>query len=197
MNNLPPIILASRSPRRLHLLRQIGINCKVEPSSVDETFSKNKSPLQNAKEIALKKARSIGSKHKNGIVIGADTIVLLRNKVLTKPIDKIDAEQMLHTLSGREHLVITAFALYDCSSKKHVVHSETTRVKFRKLYPFEIHGYVNSGSPMDKAGAYGIQDDFGAVFVERVNGCYYNVVGLPLSSFYRTLISFLGSPKKR
>jgi septum formation protein len=98
-------------------------------------------------------------------------------------------------LSGREHVVITAFALVDCRTGRSVVDVERTKVRFRQIGLNEIKSYVASGSPMDKAGAYGIQDDYGAVFVERVNGCFYNVVGLPLAKFHATLKAFLRQPE--
>jgi septum formation protein len=154
-------------------------------------LSRNESPGDNAKRIAIDKATEVAARLKKGIVIGADTIVVLDHHVLGKPISKDDAKRMLKLLSGREHSVYTGFALIDVESKKHVAGVEETKVRFRKLDDKEIVSYVESGSPMDKAGSYGIQDDFGAVFVEKVNGCFYNVVGFPLARFYSTLQRFI------
>lgn len=187
----PPLILASQSPRRRLLLKQIGFKFIIKPSSVPETFSKRESPAQNAKRIALAKAVEVARGVEHGIVIGADTIVVVGKKILGKPRSRAEARRMLERLSGRAHIVYTAFALVDAVSRKHIVQIEKTHVRFRKLGAEEIAEYVASGSPMDKAGAYGIQDDYGAVFVERVNGCFYNVVGFPLAQFYMTLQRFV------
>lgn len=186
-----PLILASQSPRRKILLKQIGLKFRVIPSHVSEVLSPNESPGDNAKRIAIDKASEVAARLKKGIVIGADTIVVLDHHVLGKPTSKDDAKRMLKLLSGREHSVYTGFALIDVESKKHVAGVEETKVRFRKLDEKEIGSYIDSGSPMDKAGSYGIQDDFGAVFVEKVNGCFYNVVGFPLASFYSTLQRFI------
>ena len=186
-----PLILASQSPRRKILLKQIGLKFRVITSHVSEVLAPNESPGDNVKRIAIDKASEVAARLQKGIVIGADTIVVLDHHVLGKPTSKDDAKRMLKLLSGREHSVYTGFALIDVESKKHVAGVEETKVRFRKLEEHEIIAYVNSGSPMDKAGSYGIQDDFGAVFVEKVNGCFYNVVGFPLARFYSTLQRFI------
>lgn len=182
----PPLILASQSPRRKELLEQIGLRFRVHASSVGEDIRVHESPRENVKRIALEKAVEVSSRFRKGIVIGADTVVVLRGRILGKPTSAKEAKRMLRFLSGREHCVYTGFALVDCASKMRTVEAEETRVRFRSLGEDEIDSYVRSGSPMDKAGAYGIQDDFGAVFVEKVNGCFYNVVGFPLAKFYTT-----------
>jgi septum formation protein len=186
-----PLVLASQSPRRKILLKQIGLKFRVIPSHVSEVLSPNETPGDNAKRIAIDKASDVAARLQKGIVIGADTIVVLDHHVLGKPTSKDDAKRMLKLLSGREHSVYTGFALIDVESKKHVAGVEETKVRFRKLDEKEIVSYIDSGSPMDKAGSYGIQDDFGAVFVEKVNGCFYNVVGFPLARFYSTLQRFI------
>jgi septum formation protein len=186
-----PLILASQSPRRKILLKQIGLKFRVFPSHVAEVLSARQTPGDNAKRIAFEKASEVAARLRKGIVVGADTIVVLDHHVLGKPSSKEDARRMLKLLSGREHSVYTGFALIDVESKNHVTGVEETKVRFRSLEEKEIVDYVDSGSPMDKAGAYGIQDDFGAVFIEKVNGCYYNVVGFPLARFYMTLHRFL------
>lgn len=187
---MKPVILASQSPRRKNLLKQIGMKFRVVPSHVAEVMSPNQSPGDNAKRIALEKATEVATQVREGIVIGADTIVVLDHHVLNKPTSKEDAKRMLKLLSGREHSVFTGFALVDAESKKHIAGVEETKVRFRRLDEKEILTYIDSGSPMDKAGSYGIQDDFGAVFIEKVNGCFYNVVGFPLARFYSTYQQF-------
>jgi septum formation protein len=187
----PPLILASQSPRRRLLLKQIGLKFSVRPSSVPEDVLDHESPEQNVKRIALAKALEVARRVRRGIVVGADTIVVLGNEILGKPRSAGEAKRMLRKLSGRQHVVYTGFALVDASTGRKIVDVERTKVKFRKLNAVEIDEYVASGSPMDKAGAYGIQDDYGAVFVERVEGCFYNVVGFPLTRFYLDLRRFV------
>ncbi|HTR82681.1 MAG TPA: Maf family protein [Bacteroidota bacterium] len=186
-----PIILASRSPRRSHLLRQIGIPFTVRASGIDETFDGMRTPDDIVQALSLAKASSVAKDLKTGIVIGADTIVVLGKAILGKPSSKDDAARMLSLLSGKTHTVFTGFALVDVQSGKSLTDYEKTEVTFRPLGAKEIHEYVASGSPMDKAGAYGIQDDYGAVFVEKINGCFYTVVGFPLSKFYMSFKTFL------
>jgi septum formation protein len=184
-----PLILASQSPRRIQLLRQIGWNPIVMPCDVPEVFDPAKSPMENAKDLALKKALCVAREGK-GIIIGADTIVVLDGDMLSKPEDKEDAVRMLMRLSGRTHTVYTGVALAEPSGKV-LVDVEATAVTFRRIPEEEIREYVNGGSPLDKAGAYGIQDDYGAVFVTRIEGCYYNVVGLPLAKLYQMMDEFV------
>jgi septum formation protein len=175
-----PIILASSSPRRQELLRQIGIPFRTMPSDVDEGILAGESPEKYAVRVALDKASSVASQVKSGIVIGADTIVVLRDEVLGKPADARDAVRMLSMLSGKMHRVITGLAVVDVATETVKTASAVTRVWFHPLSHETIESYVATGEPLDKAGAYGIQER-GAVFVERVDGCYFNVVGLPLS----------------
>ncbi len=126
-----------------------------------------------------------------GIIITADTIVVIKGKVIGKPKDKKEAEKILKTLSGRTHTVYTGFSVYNSLNGKTITDYEKTFVTFRKLAVHEIREYIAGGSPMDKAGAYGIQDDYGAVFIKKINGCYYNVVGLPLTKLYQTLLRII------
>jgi septum formation protein len=181
------LVLASRSPRRLRLLRQINIIPVVQPCDVDETLDPAQTPAANAERLATRKAEVSAGAVANGIVLGADTIVSIDGVMLGKPADTADAESMLSLLSGRTHIVHTGYALIDCPTGTRVTGVEETEVTFRELSAAEIRAYVRSGSPMDKAGSYGIQDDFGAVFVRRINGCYYTVVGLPLQAVYAAL----------
>jgi len=190
MNVTKRLILASQSPRRLALLRQIGLQVEVIPSCVREDFDPTVSPEDNTKSLAHAKAIDVGRNIEEAIIIGADTIVEVDSILLPKPATPSDAVRMLEMLSGRTHTVHTGFALLDRPSNKYVAEVESTRVTFRPIPPAEIEEYVAGGSPMDKAGAYGIQDDYGAVFVSGIDGCFYNVVGFPLSKFYTTLQQF-------
>lgn len=184
------VILASRSPRRQALLRQIGLRFEIRESGVDEEYDALVPPVDYVKRLAERKAAAVAETVEDAIVIGADTIVVLGDRILGKPRDAADAREMLSHLSGRTHLVYTGFTLYDRPSNLSTTEYEMTKVKFRILSAEEIAEYVDSGSPMDKAGAYGIQDDYGAVFVERIEGCYYNVVGFPLAKFFVTFGEF-------
>lgn len=181
------LYLASKSPRRRKLIKLLNIPVKTFTVDVKESFNEKESFLKNAKRIALEKLEAAKIKVKQGVILTADTIVVLEDLILGKPKDEKDAFKMLKSLSGKEHIVYTAFAIFDYEKEKTIVDYEKTKVKFRKLTDEEILEYVKSGSPLDKAGAYGIQDDFGAVFIEKINGCYYNVVGLPLQKVYLNL----------
>lgn len=184
------LILASGSPRRAALLRQVGFKFDILPSSVEEDVDGFKSPIQCVLVLSRRKTDDVAKKVKEGIIVGADTLVVLDGKYFGKPRDESEAKKMLRQLSGREHLVYTGFTLLHKPSGLRRSEFEVTRVKFRELFPDEIEAYVKSGSCFDKAGAYGIQDDYGAVFVERIDGCYYNVVGFPLAKFYVTWRKF-------
>jgi septum formation protein len=191
VNNYKPvtIILASNSPRRKELLRQIGLEFRVDPADVDERVLPNESPEGYAVRVALDKARVAAARAVTGIVIAADTIVVLNNEILGKPADAGDAERMLMMLSGNVHRVITGLAVMDAETGKALTRASITRVWFRSLAPHEILSYVKTGEPLDKAGAYGIQEH-GALLVKKIDGCYFNVVGLPLSLLGELLLSF-------
>jgi septum formation protein len=186
-----PIILASQSPRRSQLLKQIGLEFAVHPSRIAEIIIPERSFPENVRQLALQKAMDVSRNYTEAIVIGSDTIVVIDDKVLGKPSSAVDAEEMLSALSGKTHTVFTGFAFVDAGSKKSYIDFEQTEVTFRPLSSEEITDYINSGSPMDKAGAYGIQDDFGAVFVEKIVGDYYTVVGFPISKFYVAFREFV------
>jgi septum formation protein len=190
-NVIPQIYLASKSPRRRKLLKQIAINFKSFSVDLDEDIIDGEHPVRTVKRLALHKSEAAIKKIKSGIVITADTIVVLNNEIIGKPKNKKDAFDILSGLSGKTHAVYTGFVICNICSGRKIVDYEKTKVTFRKLLPEEIRNYIETGSPMDKAGAYGIQDDFGAVFVEKINGCYYNVVGLPLAKFYKRLMEFI------
>lgn len=182
------ITLASKSPRRRNLLKQLNI--KFNSISVDtpEEVKKGEKPIQIVKRISNEKLLASKEVVKEGIIITADTIVVLDGKVIGKPTDENDAYRILKRLSDKTHFVYTGFCIYNNSSQQSISDYEKTKVTFRKLNESEIWDYIKTGSPMDKAGAYGIQDDFGAVFIKKINGCYYNVVGLPLAKLYHSLL---------
>ncbi len=187
MVHLPKtLILASTSPRRAHLLRQVGLPFQLKTADVDEQYN-GREPVTFAMEMSSKKANVVAVSMDNAIILAADTIVLLDKQILGKPKNAGQAADMLKILSGRMHEVITGYTIFDRPSDREITDYEMTRVWFRDLDPEEIDVYVVSGSPLDKAGSYGIQDDFGAVFVNRIEGCYYNVVGLPLAKVYQDL----------
>jgi septum formation protein len=186
-----PIYLASKSPRRRKLLKQINLNFKSFTVDVDEKFKKGEKPSISVKRLSLEKMDKARRKVKQGIIITADTIVVLNGKVIGKPKNENDAKRILKKLSGNIHTVYTGFSIYNSASNKLLTDYEKTLVEFRKLNSSEIDDYIKSGSPMDKAGAYGIQDDFGAVFIKKINGCYYNVVGLPLTKVYQALLDII------
>lgn len=178
----PPIILASASPRRRQLLALLGIDFAVVPSRVDEPLPERASdPERLAIALAEAKARAIAPDRPGGLVIGADTLVLVGDLVLGKPEDAAAATAMLRLLSGREHHVVTGVAVVDTRSQPWSVTTaaERTAVTFRPLSEAEIAAYVATGEPMDKAGAYAIQGR-GAILCTRICGDYTNVVGLPL-----------------
>ena len=174
------IILASNSPRRKELLSQIGLVFDLAPADVDESVLPGEAPEPYAVRLALAKAGAAAERAGEGIVIAADTIVTVGGAILGKPADNADASRMLQALSGREHQVVTALAVMDASTQRSIVRTSVTKVWFRELSEREIAAYVATGEPLDKAGAYGIQER-GALLVERIEGCYSNVVGLPLS----------------
>ncbi len=175
-----PIILASNSPRRKDLLRQIGVVFTSDPADVDECVLSDETPETYVVRVSLDKARVAAARAAEGIVVAADTIVVLDDMILGKPTDDRDAERMLSLLSGRMHRVITALAVLDAATGKSLTRIALTRVWFRNLTHEEIGSYVSTGEPLDKAGAYGIQEK-GALLVDKIEGCYFNVVGLPLS----------------
>lgn len=190
--NIPcRLVLASKSPRRYDLMRHVGFVFDTIVSDVDEdAVDTSMEPALYVEHLALLKAWAAASMiDDNAIVIGSDTTVVLDDAVLNKPSDAEDAKRMLRMLSGRSHTVHTGLALvYVSGQHTHQrVSSRSTLVTFRQLDEAEIQAYVESGSPLDKAGAYGIQDDFGAMFVHRVEGCYYTIVGLPLELLYTEL----------
>lgn len=170
-------ILASQSPRRRELLAMLGLKFEIQTADIDETMDPAQSVEEAVAEVCLRKARAVGERNPGRLIVAADTVVVVDERKLGKPHSREEAVSMLHLLSGREHRVLTGFCLWrDGVWETHV---ETTRLRFRALDDREIEAYVDTGSPMDKAGAYGIQGG-GALFCERMVGDYYNVMGLPV-----------------
>lgn len=193
-NPLTKIILASRSPRRRYLLELINLEFEVAPSHIDETVNENESAEEYVERLAMEKARAAISDYRNALIIGADTSVVLNESILGKPATKDEARSMLTELSYNRHEVIGGVALIATNSSGSI-NSEhsftvTTEVTFGSLTEYEIEEYISTDKPYDKAGGYGIQDDWGALFVKRIFGDYYNVVGFPLHEFYQALKSF-------
>ena len=174
------LILASGSPRRAELLTAAGIAFIVQAADIDETPR----PGEAAPDYALRLAREKAAGVRGPLVLAADTIVVLDGEIMGKPVDAADAIRMLQALSGREHDVITAVCLR--RGDLELFHAETTRVRFVRLSQAEVEEYVASGDPMDKAGAYGIQG-LASRYVDRIDGSYSNVVGLPMALVYRLL----------
>ena len=183
-----PIYLASKSPRRRKLLKQINLKFKSFSVDINEVIRNKEKPHHNVQRLASEKMDKAKEFVDEGIIITADTIVVLEGKIIGKPKNKADAKKMLKKLSGKVHTVYTGYSIFNTQKRNSITDYEKTLVEFRKLADHEIDEYIKTGSPMDKAGAYGIQDDFGAVFIKKITGCYYNVVGLPLTKVYQSLM---------
>lgn len=184
------LILASSSPRRGDLLAAAGIDFLSVPVNVDESIMKLEPPGDHVRRLALEKAQAAFARHQDAVVIGADTIVLVGGEIMGKPRNDDDAIRMLRLLSGREHEVLTGLAIV--SKRTTAVEVARTRVWVNPLTDAEIADYVASGETVDKAGAYAIQGMF-SKFVDRIQGSYTNVVGLPVALVYRLL---KGYPEK-
>jgi septum formation protein len=173
------IILASSSPRRRYLLSLVRLKHTVVHPVVSEEDYSDDDPARHVLALSRLKARSVRSGIDQGYILGADTIVVLDGHILGKPASKADARGMLGRLAGHQHDVYTGMTLIDAASGTEVQGYERTHVTIRSMTPAEIDAYIATGEPMDKAGSYGIQG-YGAAIVEKVDGCYFNVVGLPL-----------------
>jgi septum formation protein len=178
------LILASASPRRSELLRNAAIRFSVDPAHVLEEPLPQEAPLAYAQRLARDKASAIFARHPDAVILGADTVVVVDQHLLEKPANSEDATRMLRLLSGREHQVITGISVIAGDFER--TEAEVTQVYFSKLSDDEIADYVRSGEPMDKAGAYGIQG-IASRWIGRIEGCYFNVVGLPMERVYRLL----------
>lgn len=178
------LILASSSPRRRELLAQVGLAFDVIPAHIDETRYPSEDPTRYVQRLALEKAQAIHALHPDAFVLGADTTVEIDSHALEKPLDRADAERMLRALSGRVHHVHTGLALLSPQGQR--THLETTSVTFSAVDESELQHYLDSGEPYDKAGAYGIQG-YAARWIPRIDGDYFNVMGLPLAATIRLL----------
>lgn len=178
------LILASSSPRRKQLLNMAGLHFDILASEIDEHIQANQKPEEMVQSLAYQKAKEVQRKHRDAYVIGADTIVVHEGQALGKPKTKQEAFEMLNRLSGQTHEVFTGVAIL--SPEKETVFAERTAVTFWDMTKEEIWEYIETGEPMDKAGAYGIQGK-GALFVKQIVGDYFSVVGLPLSRTIREL----------
>ena len=187
--NMKTIILASASPRRRELLKQIGLKFTVEPSNYQESIDSDLEPHELAKALSLEKAKAVARRHRNALVIAADTFIVFEGRKLGKPRSEAEAREMLETLNARRHSVITGFAIVDTDSGKVLSRAVETVVHLRKLSSSELDAYVKSGEPLGKAGAYAIQG-LGAATVKEIEGDYFNVIGLPLSSLTEALKEF-------
>lgn len=196
-NDIAPykLLLASKSPRRHYLLKELGFSFKVVDIDTDETYPEELKAEEIALYLCKKKYEDVSDAmlSNNDILITADTIVWLENECIGKPIDREDAKKILRKLSGKTHQVFTGICLKSNSAR--TTFYAKTDVTFRELSDEEIEHYVENFRPMDKAGAYGVQDWIGYIGVTGINGCYYNVMGFPVSMFYKELMKFIDSLK--
>ncbi len=189
-------ILASGSPRRAAILRQLGVRFVIRPADVDERGEPGLPPREVAMRAAAEKASAVARGRRRGIVLGADTVVVVDGEVLGKPASPRAAARMLARLVGRTHVVTTGLALIDVERGARCLSWEDTRVHMRAATGAEIAAYVATGEPFDKAGAYGIQGH-GALFVDRIEGCYWNVVGLPVARLRSMLVDLTAGASAR
>ena len=178
-----PTILASKSPRRQNILKKIGLKFKIIPSNISENLGFDLSPVCLAEYLSKKKAKKVSEKHENKIIIGADTIVYLEEEIFGKPRDKDENYKMLKSLSGKTHKVVTGVSITHKNKGIEKTFSQITKVTVRKIPYEKLLYYIENYSTLDKAGGYGIQDWF-SIWIKKINGCYYNVMGLPISQFY-------------
>lgn len=183
------IILASSSPRRKALLVQIGLPFTVEVSDYEEIMDDISDPHELAQRLSFGKAESVARKHSDEIIIGSDTFIVFNDKKLGKPHDVITAKKMLQMISGNKHTVVTGLTVIDTLNKRTITTSVEANVYMKKMSEEEIDRYVATGEPLDKAGAYGIQEK-GGVFVEKIEGDYFTIVGLPIPRLIDILKEF-------
>jgi len=189
MHNMRTILLASASPRRKEILEKTGLKFRVEESDYEENMDMGLKPHDLAARHALGKAKAAAVRHGRALIISADTIVVLKDRVFGKPRNRKEAKEMLKTLSGKAHTVITGYTIMDAITGKKITKTVETKVFFKRLTDHEIDAYIKSGEPMDKAGAYGVQG-LGALIVRKIEGDFFNVMGLPLSSVAENLKKF-------
>lgn len=187
INKTNPLILASISQRRRDILKLIGIPFESAGSMIEETFHDEIPPTEIACGIALKKVESVQHLYNNRWILGADTIVVIHNKIFGKPNNYSECRKILHCLKGKTHEVITGFCIYNSVRKSVHIESVTTKVKVKKLSNEEIEAYIKTGESFGKAGAYAIQG-IGSFMIEKINGSYTNVVGLPVYEVVRAFV---------
>lgn len=187
-NDKPLLILASSSPRRRELLQSARVSFSVVPSNTPEEVHPGEAPATYALRVASEKAQNVAQQYSGSWVLGADTIVVIDGEILGKPKDAADGHRMLCLLSGRTHQVMTAFTLIDREGRQRVSQVVTSTVTFKPLSAHHIQSYLATGEPFDKAGAYAIQGQ-GAAFIERIEGSYTNIIGLPLDEVLAVLHS--------
>ena len=189
MPDMRTIILASASPRRKEILEKTGLQFGIDESDYEEKMFSGLKPHELARFLSREKARDVARRHPNTLVIAADTIVVSRGRIFGKPGNDEEAREMLKALSGKAHSVITGFTIIDTEGKKELSRSVESKVFFKRLSAAEIEAYIRSGEPLDKAGAYGIQG-LGAVIVKKIEGDFFNVMGLPLNALAESLKKF-------
>jgi septum formation protein len=187
------LILASSSPRRKEILERLAVPFETQNSNYKEDISLDISPQDLARTLALGKANAVVEKNTNAVVVGADTFVYFNGKKIGKPKGKEEAIKILHEMSGKTHSVFTGFAVVDTDTKKTVSNVVETKVYFKKISDKLIRDYVDTGEPLDKAGSYALQG-LGAILIDKIDGDFFNVMGLPLSSLAETLREFGISP---
>ncbi|AEG59292.1 maf protein [Desulforamulus ruminis DSM 2154] len=184
-----PIILASASPRRRELLANLGLDFNVKVSEVNEIMEDGVPPAQLVEKLAERKAAAVAAESKEGLVIGADTLVVFAGRPLGKPASRQEAVQMINILQGQRHEVLTGLAVIDAATGQSVITHQSTAVCFKPMTREQIERYVNTGEPFDKAGAYAVQGK-ASIFIDSIQGCYFNVVGLPVSKLADALRVF-------
>ncbi|GGK15944.1 Maf-like protein [Caldalkalibacillus thermarum] len=189
VKDLTPVILASSSPRRKELLDRLGLSFRLHPSKADETFDPQDSPSTIVQKLAHRKAADVARHYDKGLVIGADTMVVFNGEILGKPKDDQEAFEMLSRLQGEVHTVYSGLAVIDVTDGQACVGYQATKVHMRPLTPEEIKTYIATGEPMDKAGSYAIQG-LGAILVDKIEGDYFTVVGLPVALLAQFLHQF-------
>ena len=184
------IILASGSPRRKELLTDAGIKFDIDVSDYEEDMTLDLPPHELAKYLSLGKARAVAGKYKDAVIVAADTFVVLKGEVLGKPHTKEKAKEMLEKLSGQTHSIVTGFTIIDAETGKTISEAQESKLYFREILPEEIDEYIASGEPLDKAGAYAVQGG-GGKFVEKIEGDYSNIIGIPMKAFLERLRQFV------
>jgi septum formation protein len=198
MINLPRLILASGSPRRAEILTAVGWEFEKHTADIDETELTGENPADYVCRLAEEKAVEVAKNYENALILGADTTVVIENQIIGKPTDLADARRMLRMLSGNWHEVLTGVALVKVAEENYEkkVGLQKTRVKFAELKTSEVEFLVENGAPLDKAGAYAVQAQ-AALFIEKIEGDYWNVVGLPVGLVYELISSFAEKTQRK